>query len=111
MKPDSAIQALEPGEVSRRRHREETTWELREEGTSDADITDLIESLHVRALPITGTLRALKDEDCAIILRLILRLSPADPHGAGFAVSRNIMGWLNDVGIEFIDVDQYVFQA
>lgn len=111
MKPDAAVRALGPGEVSRRRHREESTWELHEDGTSDADITDLIESLHARALPVTGALRALKDEGCTVILRLILRLSPADPHGAGFAVSRELIEWLSDAGMEFIDVDQYIFQS
>jgi hypothetical protein len=111
MKPDAAVDALRPGEVSRRLHRDESTWELHEEGTSDADITELIESLRARALPITGALRALSDEGCTVILSLILRLSPGDPDGAGFAVNRELIEWLNDAGIEFFDVDQYIFQS
>ena len=83
----------------------------RREGASDADISELIESLHDRALPITRTLMALKDEGCTVILRLVLRLSPADDNGAGFAISKEIIKWLNEAGIEFIDVDQYIFES
>jgi hypothetical protein len=111
MSPDAAVHAIGPDEVSRRLHREENTWELHEEGTSDADITELIESLCARARPITGTLRELKDEGCAVILRLVLRLSPADHNGPGFAIGREIIEWLNEAGIEFIDVDQYIFES
>lgn len=109
MKPDAAVHAIGPEEVSRRLHREENTWELHEEGTSDADITELIESIYARARPITEKLRELKGEGCTVALRLILRLSPADPYGAGFAVSRELLEWLNDAGMEFVDVDQYIF--
>jgi len=109
MRPDAAVHAIGPDEISRRRHREENTWELHEEGTSDADITELVESLYARARPITDKLRELKAEGCTVALSLILRLSPADPYGAGFAVSRELLEWLNDAGIEFVDVDQYIF--
>ena len=109
MRPDVVVHAIGPEVVSRRLHRDENTWELQEEGTSDADISELIESLHARALPITRTLMALKDEGCTIILRLVLRFSPADHNGAGFAIDREIIKWLNDAGIEFVDVDQYIF--
>lgn len=111
MKPDAAVHAIGPDEVSRRLHREENTWELHEEGTSDADITELIESLYARALPITRTLMALKDEGCTVILRLVLRFSPADRNGAGFAIDRETIKWLDEAGVEFIDVDQYIFES
>jgi len=109
MRPDATVHAIGPDEVSRRLHREENTWELHEEGTSDADITELIESLYTRARPITERLKELKAEGCTVALRLILRLSPGDPYGAGFAVNRELIEWLNDAGIEFVDVDQYIF--
>jgi hypothetical protein len=111
MQPDAAVEASGPSDVSRRGRHDESTWELHEEGTSDADVTELLESLHTRALPITGSLKVLNEEGCTIILRLILRFSPADAHGAGFAVTRPLIKWLNDAGIEFIDVDQYIFQS
>jgi hypothetical protein len=111
MRPDAVVHAIGPDVVSRRRHRDENTWELHEEGASDADISDLIESLHARALPITRALMALKDEGCTVILRLALHLSPVDRNGAGFAMDRKIIEWLNEAGIEFIDVDQYIFES
>jgi hypothetical protein len=109
MKPDVAVHAIGPGEPSRRRHRDENTWELHEEGATDADITDLLESLHDRAAPLTQTLRALKDEGCTVVLRLALRFSPTDASGAGFAITRPLIEWLAEAGIEFVDVDQYIF--
>jgi hypothetical protein len=109
MKPDAAVHAIGPDEPSRRRHRDENTWELHEEGTTDADITDLLESLYSRAAHLTQTLRALKDEGCTVVLRLALRLSPTDASGAGFAITRPLIEWLDKAGIEFVDVDQYIF--
>jgi len=107
--PDAATHAVAPDEPSRRRHRDENTWELHEEGASDADITDLLESLHARAASLTPKLRALKDEGCTIVLRLSLRFSPADVSGAGFAITRPLIEWLDEARIEFVDVDQYIF--
>lgn len=109
MRPDAAVHAIGPDEPSRRRHRDENTWELHEEGATDADITDLLESLHTRAAPLTPTLRALKDEGCTVVLRLALRFSPADASGAGFVITRPLIEWFGEAGIEFVDVDQYIF--
>lgn len=78
MAPDIGTHAVGPDEPSRRLHRDENTWELHEEGASNADVTDLLESLHARAAHLTATLRTLKDEGCAIVLRLSLRFSADD---------------------------------
>lgn len=110
IEPDAVTRAVEPGELSRRLHRDENTWELHEDGSADTDITDLLESLHARALPVTRTLRALKDEGCTVVINLVLRLSSGDAGGAGFAITRPLIEWLDEAGIEFVDVDQYIFE-
>lgn len=108
IKPDAVIRAVGPDELSSRLHRDENTWELHQDDSADADIADLLESLRARCLPATKTLRALRDEGCTVVVNLILRLSPGDA-SAGFVITRPLIEWLDEAGITFVDVDQYIF--
>jgi len=109
MQPDAAVPAREPNQGSASgRLAKENTWELRVGGPSSSDINVLLESLYGRLLHITERLKALSSEGCQVILRIILYLSPTDEHGAGFAMSGSLIKWLDVVGIEFVDVEQYI---
>ena len=88
----------------------ENIWELQEAGSSNSDISDLLEALYARALPLTKQLREIKNQDCTVILRIILYLSANDEHGGGFVISQPILEWMNVIGIDFVDVDQYVIE-
>jgi hypothetical protein len=106
MRADASSAADETGRNSSAR---ESAWELHESGTDGSDITDLIESLHARALPLAERLITLKDAGAKIILRFVLYLSPGDDWGAGFVIDRSELEWIEALGIEFIDVAQYIF--
>lgn len=108
IKPDAVTRAVGSDELSSRLRRDENTWELHEDGLADADVTDLLEALHARALPATRTLRVLRDEGCTVVINLVLHLSPGDHVGA-FTITRPLIEWLEEAGITFVDVDQYIF--
>jgi Domain of unknown function (DUF4279) len=88
----------------------ESTWELHQAGSNSSDISLLIEALYARALPFTRQLKDLSSQDCKVILRIVLYLSANDEHGAGFVISQPILEWMNLIGIDFVDVDQYVVE-
>jgi hypothetical protein len=109
MRPDAVVHEGEQNQVSAPgRSASENTWELHEGGTSDSDISILLDSLYARVLPITESLKALKNEGCKIILRIILYLSANDQQGADFVIGRPLVEWLDAVGADFVDVDQYI---
>jgi hypothetical protein len=77
-------------------------------GTSD--ISDQIEALYTRVRPITDTLKELRAESCKVILRIILYLSSRDQQGAGFAINDRLLQWMVEVGVAFVDVEQYILE-
>jgi hypothetical protein len=88
----------------------ENVWRIEEAGDSDADISELIEALYRRALPLSEALGKLKNEGCGIVFSVVLRLSSTDERGAGFAVPAEIMKWMGEIGVAALDVDQYIME-
>ena len=111
LRPDVAVQAGKVPEASVFGHAaKENTWELHEDGPSTADISALLESLYNRISPVRQAMQELRNDGCRIILRIILYVSPTDPEGSGFVIAGEFIKWLSDVGVNFIDVDQYVVE-
>jgi hypothetical protein len=88
----------------------ESHWELYEDGTSSSDISELLGRLYSRIRLGTEVLKAMKADGCKVILRLVMYLSPGDEQGAGFVVSEELLNWINEVGVDFVDVDQYIIE-
>ena len=61
-----------------------TKWKLLEQGSSSADISQLVSVLHGRILPIAPELRKLRQAGCDIFFQFALYHSPADDGGSGF---------------------------
>jgi hypothetical protein len=85
----------------------ENSWVLFERGDSSADMSDLIDSLSRRVMPLRAGLVALRNRGCAIKLDLVQWITPADPVGPGFVLGAEVVDLIAEVG-GFIDVDQYV---
>jgi hypothetical protein len=88
----------------------ENVWSICVEGDSDADISELLEVLYHRAISLSDALRKLTNEGCSIVLSVVLYLSATDDGSAGFAVPAEIIKWMDAIGVEALDVDQYVME-
>jgi hypothetical protein len=92
-----------------RRHVQENVWELCESGADDSDISELLERLYERSRSLARPLTELRADGCKLILRIVLHLLPEDTGATGFVIDGSYITWLASVGIDFIDVDQYVY--
>jgi hypothetical protein len=110
--PDESTRIGEVGGASQLgRPAKENSWELHECGANSADLSELLDNLFGRSRTLEMPLKQLKAEGCTVILRIVMRLSPNDPHGAGYAIDGSMISWLAGVGVDFIDVDQYLYEG
>jgi uncharacterized protein DUF4279 len=84
-----------------------TMWRLIEQGSSSADISELVSALHRRISPIVPGLKKLRQSGCDIVFQFALYHSYADEGGRGFALEAPLLKSLADIGAS-VDVDQYV---
>jgi hypothetical protein len=105
--PDYETWAGQVPAGSRRRPPADNSWELRESGDSTVDVSELLQRILIRLLPIKDEILSLKNDGCRVIMSLILYLSSSDPVGSGFILSEELIKFLADVGI-VLEVDQYV---
>jgi hypothetical protein len=85
-------------------------WELREVGSHDVDLNDLIARAVRRVVPVEAELRALVDDGAACLLRIVAYLSPSDGGGTGFVLDKAHVEFLAKVGA-FVDADLYAVDA
>jgi hypothetical protein len=85
----------------------ETSWELCERAGQSVPLSDLLERLSERILPLRDPFLGLVDAGCTFKLALVQWISEDDPHGPGFALNAELLGFLAEVQA-VLDVDQYV---
>ncbi|NYT95576.1 DUF4279 domain-containing protein [Salinispora sp. H7-4] len=85
----------------------EHSWEIRESGRRSVAISEVIERLLCRAIPLRNAIMGVKKSGCEVKLKIIQWISDDDPHGPGFSLDGNALKFLADVGA-FVDVDQYL---
>ncbi|WP_416904401.1 DUF4279 domain-containing protein [Micromonospora echinospora] len=85
----------------------ETSWELCEQADRSVPLSNLLDRLSEKVLPLRGSFVGLVDAGCAFKLTLVQWISEADPSGPGFWLDADLLKFLAEVGAS-VDVDQYV---
>jgi len=101
-----ALGSLRP-EVPRSTPAKENSWELCERAEQSTALSELIERLSTRIVPLRLQLAALKEHGCGIKLELVQWISATDDAGPGFSLDIDLIGLLSYLGAS-VDVDQYV---
>jgi hypothetical protein len=95
-----------PEGSTRARPARENTWELRESGDGNTDVSELLARIFDRIYPLRDGLELLRQDGSRIILSVVLYVSPSDPTGPGFVLTDTFIGLLEKIGANF-EVDQY----
>jgi hypothetical protein len=95
-----------PEGSTRARPARENTWELRESGDGNTDVSELLARIFDRIYPLRDGLELLRQDGSRIILSVVLYVSPSDPTGPGFVLTDTFIGLLAKIGANF-EVDQY----
>lgn len=85
----------------------ETSWELRERADQSVALSTLIERISERIVPLRDRFLGLVDAGCTFKLEIVQWISGDDPHGPGFALDVELLGFLAEIQA-VVDVDQYV---
>lgn len=85
----------------------EHSWEIRESDRRSVAISDVVERLLSRVIPLRDAIMGVKRSGCNVKLEIVQWISDDDPHGPGFSLDANALKFLADVGA-FVDVDQYL---
>lgn len=93
--------------VKRPKPARDNSWRIIERGNSDADVSELLESIYLRLRSVASKLRPLRDEGWAIVVRVVVYVSEFDEVSASFVLDAEMIALLRDIGA-FFEVDMYV---
>jgi Domain of unknown function (DUF4279) len=85
----------------------ENSWEICERADSSVPLSELIDRLSARVLPLREKFIDAKGRGCAVKLELVQWISATDSFGPGFALESDLVSLLAATEAS-VDVDQYV---